>query len=189
MSKHNAAVLVHIRSSIKLSIAFHVDMFTVLPRESRTVKWTEGFKYTLIIHIFTCINNDIERHRTRAISRPVQTVEWSWSAEVVATMWMEQQVHSRLKDLGHVRAERRWQQSESATATDTHTRTVLCTHLELWNFEVINYGTYIFFWNLENYPMSLFELGSKIFIFNCPILGKEPEFCTYFHKSNQPIKF
>ena len=100
----------------------------------------------MIIHIFTCINNSIERHRTKGISQYVQTVEWSWSAdvEVVATMWMEQQVHSRMKDLGHVRAERRWQQSECATATDTHTKTVLCTHLELWNFEVINYGTYIF---------------------------------------------
>jgi len=66
MSKHNAAEIVYIGSSIKLSIAFQVNIFTVIPRESRTVKWTEGFKYTLIIHIFTCINNNIERHRTKS---------------------------------------------------------------------------------------------------------------------------
>ena len=36
MSKHNAAEVVHIRSSIKLAIAFQVDMFTVLPRDSNS---------------------------------------------------------------------------------------------------------------------------------------------------------
>ena len=129
-----AAELVHIHSSIESSIAFQEDIITVSTKglsNSQVDGRLQIYYDNTYIHN-ACINNGIERHRTQAISQPVQAVEWSWSADlqVVATIWMGQQVHSRMKDLGHVSAERRWQQGRECDSNWHSHKTQYYVHIK-----------------------------------------------------------
>jgi len=64
--------------------------------------------------------------------------------QIVATICMEQQVPSRMKDLGHVSAEAVSTRAGNATGTDTRTKTQYYVHIENYQIVgVINYGIYI----------------------------------------------
>jgi len=72
-----AAELVHIHSSIESSIAFQEDIITVSTKglsNSQVDGRLQIYYDNTYIHN-AGINNGIERHRTQAISQPVQAVE------------------------------------------------------------------------------------------------------------------